>query len=55
MMMENIPFFHTLSIFIATHATSPDHVIPTIMVTYAISTVLCGFLFYLLGAMKMGL
>lgn len=55
MMVENVPFMHTLSNAIIRELgpTNPQ-VLPTILVTYAFSSVVCGALFYALGHWKLG-
>ncbi|CAI5736034.1 unnamed protein product [Hyaloperonospora brassicae] len=55
MMVENVPFMHTISMAIIQElgATSPS-VLPTILVTYALSSVVCGLLFFVLGYWKLG-
>ncbi|KAG7396206.1 hypothetical protein PHYBOEH_002647 [Phytophthora boehmeriae] len=55
MMVENVPFMHTLSNAIIQElgAKNPA-VLPTILVTYAFSSVVCGVLFYALGHWKLG-
>ncbi|ETV65831.1 hypothetical protein, variant [Aphanomyces astaci] len=55
MMVENVPFMHTLSMSIISEvgATSPK-ALPTILVTYALSSVVVGVMFYALGYFKLG-
>lgn len=55
MMVENVPFMHTLSLSII-HELGASHpsVMPTIMVTYALSSVVVGLLFFALGYFKLG-
>lgn len=55
MMVENVPFMHTLSLSII-HELGASHpsVMPTIMVTYALSSVVVGILFFVLGYFKLG-
>lgn len=55
MMVENVPFMHTISIAIIQElgSTNPS-VFPTILVTYAFSSLVCGALFYILGHWKLG-
>ncbi|KAL8020819.1 putative cyclic nucleotide-binding domain, SLC26A/SulP transporter, rmlC-like jelly roll [Plasmopara halstedii] len=55
MMVENVPFMHTISISIIQELgpTNPS-VLPTILVTYAFSSIVCGALFYILGHWKLG-
>jgi SulP family sulfate permease len=55
MMVENVPFMHTLSVSILAElgADSPK-ALPTILVTYAVSSVVCGALFFVLGYFKLG-
>lgn len=55
MMVENVPFMHTLSMSIIHElGASSAKVMPTIMVTYALSSVVVGVLFFLLGYFKLG-
>ncbi|KAF0700441.1 Aste57867_9025 [Aphanomyces stellatus] len=55
MMVENVPFMHTLSMSILEEVghTSPK-ALPTILVTYAISSIVVGVLFYVLGHFRLG-
>ncbi|OQR96717.1 Sulfate Permease (SulP) Family [Achlya hypogyna] len=55
MMVENVPFMHTLSMSILKDVgmDSPA-ALPTILVTYALSTVVVGVLFYALGHFRLG-
>ncbi|RLN89057.1 hypothetical protein BBJ28_00019329 [Nothophytophthora sp. Chile5] len=55
MMVENVPFMHTLSMAII-EELGPQNasVLPTILVTYAFSSVVCGALFFVLGHWKLG-
>lgn len=55
MMVENVPFMHTLSVSIIAElgSTNPS-VMPTILVTYALSSIVCGLLFFVLGYFKLG-
>ncbi|TMW64337.1 hypothetical protein Poli38472_012959 [Pythium oligandrum] len=55
MMVENVPFMHTLSMSIINELGPKDpRVLPTIMVTYALSSVVVGVIFFLLGYFKVG-
>lgn len=55
MMVENVPFMHTLSMSIIKELGSAnEQVLPTIMVTYALSSVVVGLLFFMLGYFKIG-
>uniref|UniRef100_K3XAZ1 STAS domain-containing protein n=1 Tax=Globisporangium ultimum (strain ATCC 200006 / CBS 805.95 / DAOM BR144) TaxID=431595 RepID=K3XAZ1_GLOUD len=55
MMVENVPFMHTLSMSIIRElGASSASVMPTIMVTYALSSVVVGILFFVLGYFKLG-
>ncbi|KAE9248787.1 hypothetical protein PF004_g3694 [Phytophthora fragariae] len=55
MMVENVPFMHTISIAIIQELGPKNpSVLPTILVTYALSSVVCGALFYVLGHWKLG-
>ncbi|CAK4100881.1 unnamed protein product [Aphanomyces euteiches] len=55
MMVENVPFMHTLSISILNELgpTSPK-ALPTILVTYALSSIVVGIFFYALGYFRLG-
>ena len=55
MMVENIPFMHALSMGIINDLgrTNPQ-TLPTIVVTYSLSSVFVGVVFYLLGHFKLG-
>ncbi|KAI9915664.1 hypothetical protein PsorP6_007893 [Peronosclerospora sorghi] len=55
MMVENVPFMHTISMAIIQELGPKNpSVLPTILVTYALSSVMCGALFYVLGHWKLG-
>ncbi|DAZ96819.1 TPA: hypothetical protein N0F65_007080 [Lagenidium giganteum] len=55
MMVENVPFMHTLSMAIINElGPKNEQVLPTIMVTYALSSVVVGVLFFILGHFKLG-
>ncbi|KAJ7119614.1 sulfate transporter family-domain-containing protein [Mycena epipterygia] len=57
MMIEVVPFFHILATSIA-REIGPDHpqeIICTTLVAYALSSVLTGLSFFLLGFLKLGL
>lgn len=55
MMVENVPFMHTLSLAIIHElGATNEQVMPTIMVTYALSSVVVGALFFVLGYFKLG-
>lgn len=55
MMVENIPFMHTLALGILDEVgRDSEKAVPTILVTYALSTIFVGILFYLLGAFRLG-
>lgn len=55
MMVENVPFMHTLSsAIIAELGGQNPKVLPTILVTYAVSSIVCGLLFFVLGHFKLG-
>jgi SulP family sulfate permease len=55
-MIEVTPFFHTMAASITrlVGEENPDAVIATTITTYAISSMLTGVLFYLLGTFKLG-
>lgn len=55
MMVENVPFMHTLALgIIGELGASSTQVLPTILVTYALSSVVVGGLFFILGYWKLG-
>jgi SulP family sulfate permease len=56
MMIEVMPFLHIIcqTIIEKIGADKPKEIIATVMVAYAISTILTGLVFYLLGTFKMG-
>ncbi|CAH0478338.1 unnamed protein product [Peronospora belbahrii] len=55
MMVENVPFMHTISMAIIQELGPKNpSVLPTILVTYALSSVVCGALFFVLGHWKLG-
>ncbi|TYZ61927.1 hypothetical protein PybrP1_001369 [[Pythium] brassicae (nom. inval.)] len=55
MMVENVPFMHTLSLGIIRElGAGSAQVLPTILVTYALSSVVVGLLFFALGRWKLG-
>uniref|UniRef100_H3HAS3 Sulfate Permease (SulP) Family n=3 Tax=Phytophthora ramorum TaxID=164328 RepID=H3HAS3_PHYRM len=55
MMVENVPFMHTISMAIIQElGPANPSVLPTIMVAYAFSSVVCGALFFVLGHWKLG-
>ncbi|KAJ7471937.1 sulfate transporter family-domain-containing protein [Mycena latifolia] len=57
MMIEVVPFFHILATSIARDigADRPQEIICTTLVAYALSSVLTGLSFFLLGFLKLGL
>jgi len=54
-MIEVMPFLHIIcqTIIEKIGADKPKEIIATVMVAYAISTILTGLVFYLLGTFKM--
>ncbi len=53
MMIEVIPFLHIICNHISSNA-DPSEVLPTVMIAYAMSSVLTGIIFFLLGFFKLG-
>lgn len=55
-MIEVVPFFHkmTYAIMAKTGTSRPDVVLATTITAYALSSVLTGVVFFLLGALKLG-
>lgn len=55
MMVENVPFMHTIAVAIIQELGPKNpSVLPTILVTYACSSIVCGTLFFVLGYWKLG-
>ncbi|KAJ1736023.1 hypothetical protein LPJ72_001606 [Coemansia sp. Benny D160-2] len=56
MLIEAIPFLHVISTTIVNNVGEelPDRIIATTLASYAISTILTGVLFFLLGILKIG-
>ncbi|KII84805.1 hypothetical protein PLICRDRAFT_342187 [Plicaturopsis crispa FD-325 SS-3] len=56
MMIEVVPFFHILATSIAREIgeDKPKEVIATVLVAYALSSILTGLTFFLLGALRLG-
>ncbi|KAJ2655594.1 hypothetical protein IWW48_005454 [Coemansia sp. RSA 1200] len=56
MLIEAIPFLHVISTTIVNSVGEelPDRIIATTLASYAISTILTGVLFFLLGILKIG-
>ncbi|KAF4588225.1 hypothetical protein EYR38_010192 [Pleurotus pulmonarius] len=56
MMIEVVPFFHILATSIAEEIGEgyPKEIIATTLVAYALSSILTGLAFFLLGALKLG-
>lgn len=55
-MIEVTPFFHSMALSISSNMAgeSPEAVLATVIVTYAISSVVTGVVFLLLGKLKLG-
>ena len=57
-MAENIPFVHTIAngicIYIENDGGLSEKILPTVLVAVALSTILNGVLFYLVGYFKIG-
>ncbi|CAB4392850.1 unnamed protein product [Rhizophagus irregularis] len=53
MMIEVVPFLHIMAETII-RAANPDEVIPTTILSFALSSVLTGIVFLLMGAFKLG-
>ncbi|KAG5643844.1 hypothetical protein DXG03_009575 [Asterophora parasitica] len=56
MMIEVVPFFHILANEIVSHIgeSNPKEVIATTLAAYALSAIMTGLTFFLLGALKLG-
>jgi SulP family sulfate permease len=55
-MAENVPFVHSMSlgIFDSLEHTHPNSILPTVLVTVCLSTIINGALFFVVGYFKMG-
>lgn len=56
-MAENIPFVHTMAISIFNtleHTHTIEQMMPTVLITVCLSTIINGMLFFLVGYFKMG-
>eukprot|EP00835_Amoeboradix_gromovi_P004592 NODE_367_length_10044_cov_0.769432.p1 type:complete len:807 gc:universal NODE_367_length_10044_cov_0.769432:5776-8196(+) len=53
MMIEVIPFLHTICSYVSS-SVQPHQIMPTVMVSYALSSVMTGLVFFVLGYFKMG-
>ncbi|KAK0502286.1 sulfate transporter family-domain-containing protein [Armillaria luteobubalina] len=54
MMIEVVPFFHMIALSISGDLESPTEILATTLVSYALSSVLTGIAFFLLGYLKLG-
>ncbi|KAJ2848070.1 hypothetical protein IWW36_003515 [Coemansia brasiliensis] len=56
MLIEAIPFLHAIcsKIIASVGSHQPDRIIATTMASYAISTIITGLVFFLLGSLKIG-
>lgn len=54
MIIETVPFFHILVDIIEKNTSNKNEVVSTTMVSFALSSVLIGLTFFLLGKMKLG-
>ena len=54
MMVENIPFMHTIANTVLASQGTGIESFSTILMTFALSSITCGILFYVLGAYKLG-
>ncbi|KAH8927062.1 hypothetical protein BT69DRAFT_1238330 [Atractiella rhizophila] len=54
MMIEVVPFLHVMVDTIMSASRREDEVVPTTMVAFALSSILTGLTFYILGAAKLG-
>ncbi|KAK0486595.1 sulfate transporter family-domain-containing protein [Armillaria novae-zelandiae] len=54
MMIEVVPFFHMIALSISADLESPTEILATTLVSYALSSVLTGIAFFLLGYLKLG-
>ncbi|KAK0218705.1 sulfate transporter family-domain-containing protein [Armillaria fumosa] len=54
MMIEVVPFFHMIALSISADLESPTEILATTLVSYALSSILTGIAFFLLGYLKLG-
>ncbi|CAG8634736.1 2200_t:CDS:2 [Funneliformis mosseae] len=54
MMIEVVPFLHIMAEIIIREANDPSEIIPTTILSFALSSVLTGVVFLLMGAFKLG-
>lgn len=54
MMVENIPFMHTIAYTVLASQGTGIESFSTILMTFALSSIVCGVLFYVLGAYQLG-
>ncbi|KAF8883675.1 sulfate transporter family-domain-containing protein [Mucidula mucida] len=54
MMIEVVPFFHLIAMSIASDLEAPGEILATTLVSYALSSILTGLAFFLLGYLKLG-
>ena len=54
MMIEVVPFFHSIVAIITNNVSDDSHIVPTTMIAFALSSILTGLAFGLLGYMKLG-
>ncbi len=48
------PFFHLIAMSIASDLEAPGEILATTLVSYALSSILTGLAFFLLGYLKLG-
>mmetsp|Transcript_3778 Transcript_3778/g.5864 ORF Transcript_3778/g.5864 Transcript_3778/m.5864 type:complete len:872 (+) Transcript_3778:121-2736(+) len=54
MMVENIPFMHTIAQIVISYQGQGIESFSTVLVAFALSSILVGVFFYILGALKLG-
>lgn len=54
MMIEVVPFYHSIATIVANSASEDNSIVATTMMAYAVSSLLMGVAFFLLGVLKLG-
>ncbi|KIY67017.1 hypothetical protein CYLTODRAFT_454835 [Cylindrobasidium torrendii FP15055 ss-10] len=54
MMIEVVPFFHLIALNIASLLEDPEEILATTLASFALSSILTGLAFFLLGYLKLG-
>lgn len=54
MMIEVVPFYHVIVTIVSSTVRSEDQIVPTVMVAFALASVLTGIAFWALGYFKLG-